>query len=177
MDKCLVNVQGKSTAHLLSFLDAIILYIENDGVLLPYAYLHFLLIPLQFNNTHCISLTITKENMRTKETIVHDIKVLLDELVSVTGMGKHTDVKKGSSPKAKETDKYSGCMGGIMYLHDNDFFSSPKGRKEVIDELKREGWHYAPHLVSMNLLSLNRKRVLTRLQGESKKGWVYVVRK
>ncbi len=64
-----------------------------------------------------------------------------------------------------------------MYLVDNKFFASPKDCSEVIAQLKKEGWHYTSNLVSMNLLSLTRQRILTRLKGDKARSWKYVIRK
>lgn len=116
--------------------------------------------------------------MRTKEAIISDINALLDELssVGVTSVAGSDTGSPSDKKKVGKNDKYSGCMGGIIYLKDQGFFSRPRGGKEVIVELGKEGWHYSSPLISMNLLNLTRQRVLTRIQ-DSKKGWLYVVRK
>jgi hypothetical protein len=116
--------------------------------------------------------------MRTKEAIISDISVLLDELsgVGATSASASNTSSRSNKKKAGKHDKYSGCMGGIIYLKDQGFFSTPHGGKEVIAELGKEGWHYSSALISMNLLNLTRQRVLTRIQ-DGKKGWLYVVRK
>ena len=115
--------------------------------------------------------------MRTKETIISEINTLLEELsgASSTSTPSSNATATGKSKVAKN-DKYAGCMGGITYLKDQGFFSTPRGGKEVISELSKEGWHYSSALVSMNLLNLTRSRALTRIQ-DGKKGWLYVVRK
>lgn len=121
--------------------------------------------------------------MKTKESIIRDIKNLLDELLIILDSdipakeNGSKGVKGSTRSKTRNSIDYSGGMGGIMYLLDQGFFTTPKGRKEVIEELKREGRHYPPHLISMNLLALTRKRSLTRLRGSNNKGWVYVIRK
>lgn len=116
--------------------------------------------------------------MRTKETIISDINTLLEELSGVSSTSAPNSNTTSSSGKNKgaKNDKYAGCMGGIIYLKDRGFFSAPRGGKEVISELSKEGWHYSSALVSMNLLNLTRQRTLTRIQ-DGKKGWLYVVRK
>ena len=116
--------------------------------------------------------------MRTKEAIISDINALLEELSKVgsTSTTTHDAGTSSSKKKTTKSDKYSGCMGGIVYLKDQGFFATPRGRKEVIGELKKEGWHYSSALISMNLLNMTRQRVLTRIE-DGKKGWLYVVRK
>lgn len=116
--------------------------------------------------------------MRTKEAIISEINALLEELAGAgsTSMRGSDAGSRTSRNKGAKNDKYAGCMGGITYLKDQGFFSTPRGGKEVISELSKEGWHYSSALVSMNLLNLTRSRVLTRIQ-DGKKGWLYVVRK
>ena len=117
--------------------------------------------------------------MTRKEEIVHQIRVLLDELLEHEGTALNTIGKGGRSDNVSKRleDKYKGCMGGIMYLFDKGFFEAPRSGKLVSSELKKEGWHYSGELISMNLLALTRKRLLTRLEDTQTKGWVYVVRK
>jgi|SRR3989344_7940240 len=115
---------------------------------------------------------------RTSE-IIAKMRDLLEELSSLQGTAPQKEQKSRSKSNASksEADKYKGCMGGIIYLIDSDFFRTPQTAKAVSDELKKGGWHYSGELISMNLLSLTRKRMLTRLQDGNAKGWVYVVRK
>lgn len=115
--------------------------------------------------------------MRSKDTIINDINNLLEELANVGATSAKEPAGGSGGKKAPEkVDKYSGCMGGIVYLKDQGFFSTPRNGKEVIAELGKEGWHYSSALISMNLLNLTRQRALTRIQ-DGKKGWLYVVRK
>lgn len=80
--------------------------------------------------------------------------------------------------KQKETKKnYKGLGGCINLLIDNKFFDTLKSLNEIIDEMKREGYHHSKGSVS-KMLSINfvkNKKVLTRLKEE--KIWKYVVRK
>jgi hypothetical protein len=116
--------------------------------------------------------------MRSKEEIISDINALLEELsgADLASVARVDDTANSGKKKETKVAKYTGCMGGIVYLKDQGFLSTPRSGKEVINELSKEGWHYSPGLVSMNLLNLTRQRVLTRIQ-EGKKGWLYVVRK
>jgi hypothetical protein len=116
--------------------------------------------------------------MRTKTEIFSDVHALLEELYS---LGTSGSPNSKVSPKVNKGErvnenKYSGCMGGITYLKDQEFFSTPRSVKEVTAELGKEGWHYTLGLTSMNLLNLTRQRVFSRIQ-DSKKGWLYVIRK
>lgn len=117
--------------------------------------------------------------MTRTDEIIKGLRALLDELEALQGT-QHSAQGKSSSKKLTTTDvadKYSGCMGGILYLIDNNFFDSPRSIKDVGDELKKEGWHYSGQLISMNLLGLTRRRKLTRLSEKGAKGWNYVIRK
>ena len=79
------------------------------------------------------------------------------------------------SKKIKED--FSGLAGGIRFLIKNGFFNEPKTLKEVIDELKREGYHRSISGVASTLsvtFTANQK-ILTRIKEE--KTWKYVIRK
>ena len=78
----------------------------------------------------------------------------------------------------KDTKKrYKGLAGGIRLLIDNGFFSSPKDLKEIIAELKREGYHNSKAGVASTLSETFTKsqKVLNRI--EENKVWKYVLRK
>jgi len=47
------------------------------------------------------------------------------------------------SPAKKGPQKYRGLSGGIQFIIDNGFFNKQREVKEVISELKREGYHYS----------------------------------
>ena len=82
---------------------------------------------------------------------------------------------KFQSIKGKEN--FSGLAGGIRFLIKNGFFNEPKTLKEVIDELKREGYHRSISGVASTLsvtFTANQK-ILTRIN--EGKLWKYVIRK
>ena len=83
-------------------------------------------------------------------------------------------------PKQKITEKkknYGGLGGGINLLIENGFFVKLKSFGEVVEELKREGYHHSKGSVA-KMLSVNfvkKKKILTRV----KEGnfWKYALRK
>ena len=82
-----------------------------------------------------------------------------------------------SEPLKKIKGNFSGLAGGIRFLIKNDFFNEPKTLKEVINELKREGYHRSISGVASTLsvtFTANQK-ILTRIKEE--KTWKYVIRK
>lgn len=77
----------------------------------------------------------------------------------------------------KTKENFSGLAGGIRFLIKNGFFNEPRTLKEVIDELKREGYHRSTSGVASTLsvtFTANQK-ILTRIKEE--KTWKYVIRK
>ena len=73
--------------------------------------------------------------------------------------------------------KYKGLAGGIRLLIDNGFFNTPKSLNEIINELKREGYHNSKAGIASTLSETFTKsqKVLNRLQED--KVWKYVLRK
>ena len=58
---------------------------------------------------------------------------------------------KPSKEKKQESNKgYRGLAGGIRFLIDNKFFNEPKTTKEIMVELKREGYHYLQYPIYQN---------------------------
>lgn len=81
------------------------------------------------------------------------------------------------SPQLKTKENFSGLAGGIRFLIKNGFFNEPKTLKDVIDELKREGYHRSTSGVASTLsvtFTANQK-ILTRIK--EGKIWKYVTRK
>ena len=79
--------------------------------------------------------------------------------------------------KFKTKESFTGLAGGIRFLIKNGFFNEPKTLKDVIDELKREGYHRSTSGVASTLsvtFTANQK-ILTRIK--EGKIWKYVMRK
>ena len=77
----------------------------------------------------------------------------------------------------KTKESFSGLAGGIRFLIKNGFFNEPKTLKEVINELKREGYHRSTSGVASTLsvtFTANQK-ILSRIK--EGKLWKYVMRK
>lgn len=81
-----------------------------------------------------------------------------------------TSTKKG-------TQKYKGLSGGIQLIIDNGFFKKQREVKEVISELKREGYHYSNESIAKILSRdfAHTKRILTRVK--SGRNYKYAIRK
>lgn len=80
--------------------------------------------------------------------------------------------------KIKPTPKgYKGLGGGIRFLIDNGFLNEPKTANEIMEELKREGYHHSISSIS-KMLSINftkNKKILNRIKEDD--SWKYVLRK
>ena len=78
---------------------------------------------------------------------------------------------------SKNKENFSGLAGGIRFLIKNEFFNEPKTLKEVIDELKREGYHRSTSGVAstLSVTFTASQKILTRIK--EGKTWKYVMRK
>jgi len=76
-----------------------------------------------------------------------------------------------------QKEKFGGLAGGVRFLIKEKFFGEPKSLKEVIAELKREGYHYSLAGVSSTLSETFTKnqKILNRIK--EGKVWKYVIRK
>ena len=86
-------------------------------------------------------------------------------------------LSKNASEHSKVKDNFTGLSGGIRFLIKNGFFNEPKTLKEVIEELKREGYHRSMSGVASTLsvtFTANQK-ILTRIKEGT--NWKYVIRK
>ena len=88
--------------------------------------------------------------------------------------------KKDSKKKSivtKETTNFSGLMGGINFLISKKFLDSPKSVKDVMNELKKEGYFYLNGSIDkiLRVDFVNKKKILTRISENNV--WRYVVRK
>lgn len=72
---------------------------------------------------------------------------------------------------------YSGLAGGIRLLIDNGFLNEPKSVKEIMAELKREGYHNSKSGVAstLSVTFTKSQKALNRI--DENKVWKYVVRK
>lgn len=83
-----------------------------------------------------------------------------------------------SKQKKQESNKdYKGLAGGIRFLIDNKFLNEPKTTKDIMSELKREGYHYTQSGIASTLSETFTKsqKILNRIK--EKDGWKYVLRK
>lgn len=88
-------------------------------------------------------------------------------------------ILEGARPKeSKISNKnYKGLAGGIRFLIDNNFFNEPKTTKEIMIELKREGYHYTISGVASTLSEtfMKSQKILIRINDKS--SFKYVLRK
>ena len=79
--------------------------------------------------------------------------------------------------KASSETNFSGLQGGIRFLISKNFLDNPKTVNEILDELKKEGYHYPYNsvnkIVSVNLMQ--KQKILTRMMEGNV--WKYVIRK
>ncbi len=113
---------------------------------------------------------------RNPAIILSEIRSLVDELELVLGSEPTTDKRlriKKSSPAVPA----KGSVGSINILIEEGFFDTPKEIASVMGKLKEIGHSHKKPAISMSLLSLTKKRILTRSQNESTKNWEYMIRK
>ncbi len=72
---------------------------------------------------------------------------------------------------------YKGLAGGIRLLIDNGFFNEPQSVKEIMAELKREGYHNSQAGVAstLSVTFIKSQKVLNRI--DENKVWKYMMRK
>jgi len=83
-----------------------------------------------------------------------------------------------SSNSSKEfTENYEGLSGGLNFLISKNFLNSPKSAKNVMDELKKEGYFHSKESVdkALRVDFFNKKKILTRIKENNV--WHYVIRK
>lgn len=81
-----------------------------------------------------------------------------------------------SNEKKKAGITYKGLVGGINFLMNNNFFNEPHAVNEIVDELKKEGYHYPSASIDKILRDfVQKKKILTRINDDGK--WKYVLRK
>jgi len=106
--------------------------------------------------------------------LVAQIKKLVDELAALND--GHTP-SHGRSHNKKTVANKKGAAGAISILIEEGFFDSPKNLKSIQEKLKEIGRYYSRELVSMNLLNLVKRRVLSRQKEGKNKNWQYVLRR
>ncbi|MCP6720413.1 MAG: hypothetical protein KJI72_03820 [Patescibacteria group bacterium] len=111
---------------------------------------------------------------RSPKMITSLIRNLLDELDSVTGSGSKPLILKGNKTQSY-APQHSGVVGGIRLLHEEEFLSEPRTVAQIGQELRKKGYIYRREVVSMALLRLVRRGILTRLPEGG--NWKYVARK
>lgn len=88
-------------------------------------------------------------------------------------------ILEGARPKGSKTSNknYKGLAGGIRFLIDKNFFTEPKTTKEIMIELKREGYHYTISGVASTLSEtfMKNQKILNRIKDKS--SFKYVLRK
>ena len=112
--------------------------------------------------------------MNTPQKIVDQIKVLLDQLVEMTG---EKVVAKAGAKKAVSTSVPKGASGALKILTDDGFFDTPQDISKIMEKLKEIGRYYPQPSVSMNLLNLTKRREFNRIKDKETKNWLYVLRK
>jgi hypothetical protein len=110
---------------------------------------------------------------KTAQEIVREIKELVDELSAISSTRPST---QGPSARIKPQAK-KGASGALSILIEERFFDSPKHLSAVMSKLKEIGRYYPKPTVSMNLLNLTRRRILTRIPDNKTKNWLYVLRR
>lgn len=96
----------------------------------------------------------------------------IEKIISI--IGKSNNKKQKEKP---DTAKYKGLTGGINFLIENDFFNTLRSKKEVYEELKKEGYYHRPEAVDTILRRdfVGTKKILNRiLEGNI---WKYGLRK
>lgn len=112
--------------------------------------------------------------MNTPQKIADQIKVLLDELVSMTG---EKAVAKSGAKRVVSTLAPKGASGALKILTDDGFFDTPQEISKIMEKLKEIGRYYPQTSVSMNLLNLKKRREFNRIKDKETKNWLYVLRK
>ena len=113
---------------------------------------------------------------RNPAIILSEIRSLVDELESVLGRKPASD-KRPHIKKPFPTVAPKGSAGSITILIEEGFFDTPKDIASIMKKLKEIGDSHKKPAISMGLLHLTRKRILTRSQNESTKNWEYVIKK
>ena len=104
------------------------------------------------------------------------VEAIEKRLEAVEGrLGPIKNIKLERKEEFKED--FSGLAGGIRLLIKSSFLNSPKGFKEIKEELKREGYHYSDAGIISTLTEtfIKNKKTLTRIK--ENKLWKYVIRK
>lgn len=72
---------------------------------------------------------------------------------------------------------YKGLAGGVRFLIDNGFLNQPKSVNEILDELKKESYHYTTAGIASTLSETFTKnqKILNRIK--EGKVYKYVMRK
>ncbi len=109
--------------------------------------------------------------------IAEEIVNLVSELAALAGAPAVPGSARGKKSTAAVEKDTSGATGGIRLLVEEGKLNSPMLLAEILECLRQEGRHYASQTVSMGLLGLVRKRVLTRVRDKGGKKWKYVVRR
>lgn len=109
--------------------------------------------------------------------ILKKIDKKLDGIKIILKGKVYKDLGKKIGKRSETKKSYEGLSGGIKLLIKNNYFNKEREVKEVILELKREGYHYAVSSVAKALSRdfVKGKRKLTRMQ--SKNIYKYVIRK
>lgn len=112
--------------------------------------------------------------MNTPQKIVDQIKILLDELVEMTG---EKVVAKAGAKKVVSTSVPKGASSALKILTNDGFFDTPQDLPRIMEKLKEIGRYYPQPSISMNLLNLTKRREFNRIKDKDTKNWLYVLRK
>jgi hypothetical protein len=111
---------------------------------------------------------------KTPQQIAEEIRDLVSELVTMAS-GSRAGSKKGPQSRPQKSTK--GASGALSILVGEGFFDQPRELSAIMTKLCEIGRLYPKNSVSMNLLNLTRRRLLSRIKDSKTKRWQYVLRK
>jgi hypothetical protein len=79
--------------------------------------------------------------------------------------------------KPTKVPDFKGLTGGIEFLVSKNFLGVPRPIKEIVEELRKEGYHYGEKSVEkiVRVNFMQKRKILTRIKEE--RVWKYVLRK
>ncbi len=95
----------------------------------------------------------------------------------IAALEKKLKIDKVIPEPKDQTSDYTGLVGGVRYLIDENFFNTPRKLREIFDKLKANGYHYDKSAVQKTISSyfMKRDKILTRFKEENV--WKYVIKK
>ncbi len=108
------------------------------------------------------------------EELAVEMRRLLDEMVVIS---KGLSLPDTARQKKAVKKNAKGATGAIDILIEEGYFDAPKDIVLIMQKMGEMGRFYTRSLISMNLLNLTRRRVMTRIKNPKSKKWEYVLRK